>query len=132
MINNTFNNHDICGVLISNAMFNLPESLNAWHSEAFNQTLKNEICALNPDLLPLQEGLQHSSYAIADNLSVMVLSTAEDDDNLKIKIGLFYSGVIAGCNCADDPTPVDEITEYCDAWVSINKQTAEATICLVQ
>ena len=112
-------------------MFNLSESLNAWHSDTFNQTLNHEICALNPDLLPLQEGLQHSSYAIADNLSVMVLSAAENDNNLQIKIGLFYSGVIAGCNCADDPTPVDEITEYCDALVIINKQTAEATISLL-
>jgi len=112
-------------------MFKLPESLNAWHSDAFNQILKNEICALNPDLLPLQEGLQRSSYAVADNLSVMVLSTAEDENNLKIKIGLFYSGVIAGCNCADDPTPVDEITEYCDALVIIDKHTAEATISLL-
>jgi len=132
MINNTFNTHDICGVLITNAMFNLPESLNAWHSDAFKQTLKDEICSLNPDLLPLQEGLQHSSYAIADNLAVMIIKTEENRDTLQIKIGLFYSGVIAGCNCADDPTPVDEITEYCDALISINKQTAEATICLVE
>jgi len=113
-------------------MFSLPESLNAWHSAAFNQTLKNELCALNPDLLPLQAGLQHSSYAIADNLSVIILNAKESTNNLHIKTGLFYSGVIAGCNCADDPTPVDEITEYCEVMLSINKQTAEAMICLVE
>jgi len=112
-------------------MFNLPKSLNAWRSDAFNQILKKEICALSSNLLPLQEGLQHSSYAIADNLSLMVLSTTENDNNVQIKIGLFYSGVITGCNCADDPTPVDEITEYCDALIIIDKHMAEASISLL-
>jgi len=31
---------------------------------------------------------------------------------MSINIGVFYHSLIAGCNCADDPTPVDKINEY--------------------
>jgi hypothetical protein len=48
-----------------------------------------------------------------------------------VKAGIFYTGVIAGCSCADDPTPVDELNEYCVVQFDIDRMTAETTVRLL-
>lgn len=112
-------------------MFYLKHSLQAWQTDNFRAVLKKEISHLNPDLLPLQQGLRYSSYALEDNVSSSILTVTSENENILVKVGLFYTGVIAGCNCADDPTPMDVNNEYCDVLFSINKKTAETTIMLV-
>ena len=113
-------------------MIRLPKTLAAWQTPAFNAVLKDEIEHLDADLLPLQQGLSHSSVANADTLSVMIISVADQANCLQVKAGLFYSGIISGCSCADDPTPVDEINEYCEVRFEIDKQTGEAVVTLLQ
>lgn len=112
-------------------MFYLSQSLKAWDTDAFKTILIKELCSINSGLLPLQQGLTKSSYAIAENLSAMVLSVESDENYIRVKAGLFYTGIISGCSCADDPTPVDEINEYCDVLLQINKSTAETSVILV-
>ena len=112
-------------------MFYLPETLSAWQADDFNIVLKKEITNLDSDLLPLQQGLRLSSYALGDKLSLTILSVLEEENNILVKAGLFYTGIIAGCNCADDPTPVEEYNEYCNALFRINKITAATTVELV-
>ncbi len=112
-------------------MFYLNQSLQAWNSDAFNNVLKKELCSINSNLLPLQQGLTQSSYAIGKNLSATVLNVESDINYIMVKAGLFYTGIISGCNCADDPTPVDEINEYCEVLLRINKKTAETTVTLI-
>ena len=112
-------------------MFYLSASLDAWDTPAFNSVLIQEVCSLDSKLLPLQQGLQNSSYAISDKLSIIVLETKEEPTDIIVKAGLLYNGIIAGCSCADDPTPTDETNEYCDVMFHINKQTAETTVTLV-
>lgn len=112
-------------------MFKLPLSLQAWNTDVFNSVLKQEIGCLDASLLPLQQGLRYSSMANAENLSMIILKTSEDKNNVIITTGLFYTGVIAGCNCADDPTPVDENDEYCEVLLCINKFTALTTVTLI-
>jgi len=109
----------------------LTKSLAAWRTAGFNAVLKDEIEHLDADLLPLQQGLSRSSVANADTLSVMILSVTEQPDHIQVKAGLFYTGIIAGCSCADDPTPIDEINEYCEVRCDIDKQTAATTITLL-
>ncbi len=112
-------------------MFYLPLSLKAYKTPTFASVLKKELRALNADLLPLQQGLQNSSYAISDKLAVTVLAITEDAYSIKIKAGLLYNGIIAGCSCADDPTPLDETNEYCDVLLTINKSTAASNAALI-
>jgi len=112
-------------------MFKLPLSLQAFNTPTFNTTLKQEVCALNAERLPLQQGLQNSSYAISDKLSLTVLKVEQDEKNITVKAGLLYNGIIAGCSCADDPTPTDETNEYCDVLFCIDKKTAETTVTLI-
>lgn len=65
-------------------------------------------------------------------LSVSILKTSENDDSIIASAGLFYTGIIPGCSCADDPTPIDESNEYCEISICINKITAESIISLVE
>jgi len=111
-----------------NPMFYLSQSLQAWNSNNFNNVIKKELCSINSDLLPLQQGLTQSSYAIGKNLSVTVLNTESDNNYILVKAGLFYTGIISGCNCADDPTPIDEINEYCE--VLLGRRQTTHRVCL--
>ena len=113
-------------------MIALPESLKAWDSPAFEDIFKNEVESLGNTQLPLQQGLNHSSYVSDSGLNVVILKTDETSEVINVKTGVFYAGIIAGSCCADDPTPLDEQTEYCVIQFEINKLTAEAKIILLR
>lgn len=108
----------------------LSKSKIAYGSEEFEDTLKKEIQTLSPEQLPLQKGLSISSYVGPSPFTVTILKVSEDADNIIIKTGVFYTGIIAGCNCSDDPSPVDEQNEYCEILFTINKNTAETSVNL--
>lgn len=109
----------------------LPKSLNASNTPAFEETLKREIQSLDGKLLPLQQGLSHSSYANEDDFSVVILSVADDDTSICVKTGIFYTGLIPGCSCADDPSPDNEYAEQCEVEFTIDKATAETSVRLL-
>lgn len=113
-------------------MIKLPDSLNTWGTPAFNDTLKREIAQFSAEQLPLQQGLSNGSYAKDDNLSVIILGVTEDSDTIQVKAGIAYTSIIAGCNCADDPAPVNEENEYCEVQFDINKATADTTVKLLR
>ncbi|HHA19331.1 MAG TPA: hypothetical protein ENK70_06460, partial [Methylophaga sp.] len=102
----------------------------AWNSRDFEVVLKNEVKALGLDHLPLQKGLSSSSVALDHNLELIVLRTNECNNFITIKMGAFYSGIIAGCSCSDDPTPTDEVNEYCELEVNINLVNGQASVAL--
>lgn len=107
-------------------------ALSAWGTSAFEVVLKHEIEQMDAALLPLQQGLSQSSYTDGANRSVAILSSADEAGFIRVKTGIFYTGIIAGCSCADDPTPMSELNEYCEVQFDIDKQTAETTITLLQ
>ncbi|BBP04099.1 hypothetical protein TPL01_31750 [Sulfuriferula plumbiphila] len=112
-------------------MSKLANSLRAWGTPDFNRVLKSEIEQLDASQLPLQQGLTIGSYALDNRLDVIVIGTAEEDGHIRAKIGIFYTSIIAGCSCADDPTPVDENNEYCVMQIEIDPTTAEAVLTLL-
>lgn len=109
-------------------MIRLTKSLSVWGTPAFRETLKREIEDLGATHLPLQQGLSTGSYAIDDGLQAMILGVAEGPTTIRVQAGLFYSGIIAGCSCADDPTPVEAHSEYCEVALDIDKATGETTV----
>jgi hypothetical protein len=112
-------------------MIRLAGALSARGTPGFADILKREIEQLDADLLPLQQGLSASSHVTDSPRQVMILAIAEEAGVIRVRAGIFYSGIIAGCSCADDPTPVDEQNEYCEVQFEINKQTAEAAVTLL-
>ena len=107
-----------------------PRSVAALGGEGFRAAVKAEIEALDVELLPLQEGLSRSSHVSADRVGATILRVEEGDGRIRVKAGLFYTGIIAGCSCADDPTPVDALTEYCEVWIDIDPATGAGSVAL--
>lgn len=112
-------------------MTRLLKSLNAWGNPNFISVLKQEIEQLGGGQLPLQQGLTTSSVALDNRLEAMVLGVSEEGGVIRAKMGIFYTGIITGCSCADDPTPAGEQNEYCEVQVDIDKATAETRIALL-
>ncbi|MGC2457559.1 MAG: hypothetical protein WA435_06160 [Gallionellaceae bacterium] len=112
-------------------MIRLDKTLRAWKTPGFEALLKQEIAQLGADHLPLQQGLSTGNYVIDGPITVVINSIAEMDDVIRVVAGIFYQGVIGGCSCADDPTPISEINEYCEVQLDISKTTAATAVTLV-
>lgn len=112
-------------------MNTLPGIIKALGSPDFKAVVKQEIEHLDAVLLPLQQGLAHSSYVYGDDFTAIILNINEPDDAIEVKAGIFYKGVAAGCGCDDDPTPISEQNEYCELLFTINCQTSEFKTALV-
>jgi len=112
-------------------MIRLSQALNAWGTPEFKDVLKLEIGQLDAQHLPLQQGLSSSSQVTDRPFQVMIISVSDEAGGLRVKAGLFYTGVIAGCNCADDPSPIDEQNEYCVVQFEIDRLTAKTTVALL-
>lgn len=113
-------------------MIILAESLKAWGSPGFEETFSAEVGSLDSTQLSLQKALKQSSYVSGNDFTVIILNTSETEYDIEVKTGIFYSGIIAGSCCADDPTPMDQQIEYCELQFVINKLSAETTIKLLQ
>lgn len=113
-------------------MLQFSESLRASVDRNFEEALKKEIEQMDAALLPLQQGLSAGGYALYDSFNVMIINVAEREGALLVKAGIFYRGVIAGCSCADDPSPVDETSEYCEVLFEIDRLTGAASVELVR
>ena len=86
------------------------------HSDSSDlaDVLKKELESLDGLSLPLQQCLTRSSYTDGSNFDVTILSVQLGTDGLRARAGILYQGIIAGCSCADDPTPQSTIDEYCE------------------
>jgi len=112
-------------------MIRFKKLLGAWNTPTLDGVFKQEIAELDAGVLPLQQGLSISSHVTDRPVQAMILDLSEDADLIRIKAGIFYTGIIAGCSCADDPTPIAEQNEYCVLQFCIDKQSAETTVTLV-
>ncbi len=113
------------------AAIRLPDSVAAWNTPAFRDVLKREIERLDPGLLPLQQALSATSYALGEGFQAMVLGVSEQAGIIRAEAGVFFSGIVAGCSCADDPTPVEPQNEYCELRFEIDMATGAANVSQV-
>jgi hypothetical protein len=59
-----------------------------------------------------------------------VLGARGEAGAIRARIGVFFHGIIAGCSCADDPTPLEPQQEYCELELTIDRHTGAVTISL--
>jgi hypothetical protein len=111
-------------------MMRLDNSLRAWGAPEYEALLKQEL-EQQAGQLPLQQGLSCSSSVADTPVTVMIHSVADSGSSIRVKAGVFYAGVVGGCSCADDPTPLSENTEYCEIQLDIDKATAVAEVALL-
>lgn len=112
-------------------MIHLNKALAAWGQKDFQAVLRSELERLPHDTLPLQEGLRYSSYVSEEPFQVMLIRVNEERHQILVMARLFYSGIIAGCSCADDPTPLDSQTESCLLQLCLDKRDGSASFSLL-
>lgn len=109
-------------------MFGLPASAAAWGTPEFATTLAAELESLGPQSLGLQRQIARGSHLADGAFQVSVIAETEDGKHLKVRVGVFFASIIAGCSCADDPTPVEALAEYCELVVTIERGNAVAQV----
>lgn len=112
-------------------MLRLEAALSVWGHSEFEETLKRELMRLGIADLPLQAALTSGSQAIDRPISVIIKRIDDAGPVVSVTVGIFFKSVIAGCSCADDPTPMNELDEFCELQLDIDKMTAAATITLL-
>jgi len=94
----------------------------------FEAALKEELAALGPDALGLQLALSAGNTALSDSIGIMILSLQETSNAVQVRAGVFFTSIISGCACADDPTPEGENAEYCEIDITIDRRSGEALV----
>lgn len=105
----------------------LPDSARAWGTADFPAVLKREL-AEHADELPLLQALSGTSAVADEPVTVVLLDAQADETSIHAKVGIFFAGILAGCSCADDPTPVEPQTEYCELRIAIERATGNASL----
>jgi hypothetical protein len=105
----------------------LPAALAAWDTPGFQSELKRELES-RAAALPLQQGVAQGGVADGSNLAVSVFGVREDNAAIHAEVGVFFSEVVAGCNCGDDPM---DLHAYCVMRVSIDKASARAAVVVL-
>ncbi len=108
-------------------MAKLSQSLKSWGSDDFRKTLKYELEALGNTELPLNQATTQGGLADDSNISVLVNGITDDHEKIRVEIGIFFNEIVAGCNCADEPSVNNT---YCELRLIINKKTADSHFSL--
>lgn len=112
-------------------MLTLEKSLAAWGTHEFDAVLKAEL-AQHAAELPLQQALQQCSSVADSPITVLIQRTVDDGRAIRVTAGIFYEGLLGGCGCANDPTPENPYTEYCEVEVAIDLASGEAQVRLLE
>lgn len=108
----------------------LAAAVRAWGTPDFADVLKRELAG-KAGRLPLQQALAHSSSVAETPITVLIDETDEHDGKIRATVGIFYEGIVAGCSCADDPTPNNLNTEHCRLLLEIDSSSAECSVSLL-
>ncbi len=106
-----------------------PDALRCWPSDAFARTLKAEIEALSPNALPLGKAVTQGSHVGDDPIVASVLQVADQREVIEVRLGVFFTEIVASCGCGADPM---EQSAYCEMFVRIDKATAEGRFEVLQ
>ena len=107
----------------------LPDSVRDWGTAEFAATLKRELAG-HADELPLQQALSGTSAVADEAITVVLLAARADAARIEARVGIFFAGILAGCSCADDPTPVEPQTEYCELLLEIDRVSGATAVRL--
>ena len=101
------------------------KSLHAWQTDAFGPTLKGEIEGMSAETLPLNAGTSQGGFIDDSRITATVLTVTDDEYSIVADVGVFFTEIVAGCSCGDEP---DSVNAYCRMQIRIDKTTAEAEI----
>lgn len=108
----------------------LPLTLAAWNTPDFRTVFTREVEGLDAAVLPLQQALSLTSAVADEPFHAILIGAEETAGALRVKAGVFYAGIIGGCSCADDPTPLESQPEYCVVVFEIDTGSGAARVAL--
>jgi hypothetical protein len=93
----------------SRPAFKLVESVGAFGTPAFAEVLRRELLALTDGVLPIageQGGLIDPA-----SLGLTLLTSRADAERIEIVVGVFFTEIVGGCSCGDEPLAVNGYVE---------------------
>ena len=106
----------------------LADFLWEWPHGSWKSTLKREIEALPSGSLPLEYAVARCGIVDDGDVSVTVINASQDSSSIQVKVGVFFTEIVAGCVCGEDPTAENG---YCELLVHIDKITGAADFELI-
>lgn len=96
---------------------NLRACLHSTDDQHLKEQLALALAELPAEQLPLQAGCTQGGMIDASELAVSVLDVRRGAGRLSARAGVFFTEVVGGCNCHDDPSPSNA---YCVLDVEID------------
>ncbi len=112
--------------MANNVYFRL--TLKSWGTDSFSTELLNDIMLLKTGVMPLQQCLTQGDMASEHPTNVSLLSCHDSEENIVAKLAVFFTEIISGCSCGDDP---GIINGYCEMQLTINKQSGEGVFQVI-
>ena len=105
-------------------MRKLISSLHAFGTDGFAAALQRELRALPPGSLPLAGAAVQGGQVDDATVGVSVLSAAQTAEAIEVNLGVFFTEIVGGCSCGDDPYPSNG---YCELRLRIDRRTGAAS-----
>jgi len=70
--------------------------------------------------LPLRHGCEQGGLVDDHDISASVLGVEQTPDHVTARVGVFFTEIVGGCNCHDDPL---QASAYCVIEVRIDRTT---------
>jgi len=112
-----------------NTMRLLLRALQEAQPGSVEKVFKRELENLPASTLPLEKATTRGGFVDDSDISVCVISLKQDETGIQAKVGVFFTEIIVGCGCGDDPIPENA---HCEMLISIDKTTCRAEFMVIQ
>jgi hypothetical protein len=113
----------------ANPIPGLLDALRQSRSSLLEKALKHELEHLPAGTLPLEKGTSRGGFVDDSDISVTVISVKQNENSVQAKVGVFFTEIIVGCGCGDDPMPENA---YCEMLINIDRTTSSAKFEVIQ
>ncbi|EGV15873.1 hypothetical protein [Thiocapsa marina] len=93
----------------SRPAFKLCDSVDAFGSPAFAEVLSRELLALPDGVLPIAG--EQGGLIDPTSLGVTLLSSRATAERIEVAVGVFFTEIVGGCSCGDEPFGVNSYKE---------------------
>jgi len=95
----------------------------------FERELKAALEHLPPGTLPLAQATTQGGQVDDGDISVTVVAVRDDGDVIRARVMVFFSEIVGGCSCGDDPLSSTAQGEL-EVW--IDRRTAAAQFTVIE
>lgn len=99
-----------------------------YHASSFKDDFKHYIEQLPPASLPLHNCTSQGGIVDDRNISASILSVTAIENGVEIKIAVFFTEIIGGCSCGDDPVAENA---YAELLAIMDKDSRQLTFSVI-